>query len=233
MIKLPILEDAVFINRRNRFIAEVELPDGTLTEAHLANTGRMRELLIPGCPVKIARATNPARKTKYDLFLIDQAGAWVCLRAVYANYLAASWIQEGLLNDYHLAGDWRPEFKIGSQRFDFFREAPGRPTVLEVKSANYKIGDTAFFPDAPTERGRHHVETLIKLSQAGYRCVILLVTMGQAVKDLAFNRANDPLLADTMAQAHEAGLDIIAMKSRFTDREAFFEGFLPIDWGRS
>lgn len=233
MIKLPELTDATFIQRRNRFIAQVELPGGQAVDAHLANTGRMRELLIPGRAVKIAPAHNPARKTRYDLFLIDQDGAWVCLRAAYANELADRWLASGLLAPYGLKGSWRREMKIGRHRFDFFLEAGDKPTILEVKSANFKKGHTALFPDAPTVRGRQHVESMLELAAAGYRCVLLMITMGQAVDELIFNRQNDAPLADAMAQAKAAGLDIIVMKSRFTETEAFFDGFLPIDWGRS
>lgn len=82
-------------------------------------------------------------------------------------------------------------------------------------------------------RGRQHVESMLELSAAGYRCVLLMITMGQTVDELIFNRQNDAPLADAMAQAKAAGLDIIVMKSRFTETEAFFDGFLPIDWGRS
>ena len=57
--------EAEFISRPNRFNAKVILNNEEIV-VHVPNTGRCREILIPGCIVFLREELNPNRKTKYD-----------------------------------------------------------------------------------------------------------------------------------------------------------------------
>mgnify|MGYP001066557319 CR=1 FL=1 len=157
---------ARFLRRVNRFIADIELSDGQIVQAHLANTGRMQELLRPGVAALVRPAKNPARKTAWDLLAVDYAGSWVCLAAAWANDFMREWLSKGRIAGFY---DWKQiewEKKIGNSRFDFaVTLQSGERWLLEVKSVNYVIDGHALFPDAPTTRGRRHVEEL--LARAG------------------------------------------------------------------
>ena len=128
---------ARFLRRVNRFIADIELSDGQIVQAHLANTGRMQELLRPGVAALVRPAKNPARKTAWDLLAVDYAGSWVCLAAAWANDFMREWLSKGRIAGFY---DWKQiewEKKIGNSRFDFaVTLQSGERWLLEVKSVN-------------------------------------------------------------------------------------------------
>lgn len=234
MITFDNMVEATFLRRENRFIALVELAsDQSVVKAHLANTGRMRELLVTGRRCYLLPASNPARKTKWDLFLIEQNDSLVCLRAVFANNLVASWLDEGVLPFCNGLISYKMEQRIGEHRFDFLLHYQNWDCVMEVKSVNYISDGLARFPDAPTSRGAAHVKTLVALANQGVHTALVFVTMGQPVETLVFNRPHDPIFADAMLEAKKAGVETLVCESGFTSKTAILRGFRTIDWRRS
>ncbi len=233
MIKFDNFEEAIFLRRENRFIAEVELnSDGSVVKAHLANTGRMKELLIPGRRCYLQAAKNPERKTKWDLFLIEQDHSLVCLRAVYANTLVAHWLSEDMLPLFKGFESYKQEHRIGDHRFDFLLEFAEHDCIMEVKSVNYISNGLARFPDAPTSRGVSHIRALVDLALKGQQTAVVFVTMGQPVEELIFNRPHDPAFADAMLDAKKAGVQTLVCESSFTPEAATLRGFREINWRR-
>lgn len=220
---------ARFLRRVNRFIADIELSDGQVVQAHLANTGRMQELLRPGVAALVRPAKNPARKTAWDLLAVDFAGSWVCLAAAWANDFMREWLSKGRIAGFY---DWKQiewEKKIGSSRFDFaVTLQSGERWLLEVKSVNYVIDGHALFPDAPTTRGRRHVEELLALREQGWQVGIFFVTMGQPVIDVGFNAENDPEFARVMQRAIAEGADVRAFSAEILPPDVYFRGERPI-----
>lgn len=220
---------ARFLRRVNRFIADIELSDGQIVQAHLANTGRMQELLRPGVAALVRPAKNPARKTAWDLLAVDYAGSWVCLAAAWANDFMREWLSKGRIAGFY---DWKQiewEKKIGNSRFDFaVTLQSGERWLLEVKSVNYVIDGHALFPDAPTTRGRRHVEELLALREQGWQVGIFFVTMGQPVIDVAFNAENDPEFARVMQRAIAEGADVRAFSAEILPPDVYFRGERPI-----
>lgn len=219
---------AHFLRRVNRFIADIELDDGEIVQAHVANTGRMQELLRPGVPCLIRAAANPARKTAWDLLAVEYEGRWVCLVAAWANDFLADWLALGLIPGFSHCTHIQREKKIGRSRFDFAFEQDGERWLLEVKSVNYVLDGHAFFPDAPTERGRRHVEELLALRAEGWQVGVVFVTMGQDVVDVGFNAANDPAFAAVMQQAMRDGVMARAFSAEILPPEVHFRGERPI-----
>lgn len=220
---------ARFLRRVNRFIADIELSDGQIVQAHLANTGRMQELLRPGVAALVRPAKNPARKTAWDLLAVDYAGSWVCLAAAWANDFMREWLSKGRIAGFY---DWKQiewEKKIGNSRFDFaVTLQSGERWLLEVKSVNYVIDGHALFPDAPTTRGRRHVEELLALREQGWQVGIFFVTMGQPVIDVGFNAENDPEFARVMQRAIAEGVDVRAFSAEILPPDVYFRGERPI-----
>lgn len=220
---------ARFLRRVNRFIADIELSDGQVVQAHLANTGRMQELLRPGVAALVRPAKNPARKTAWDLIAVDHGGSWVCLAAAWANDFMREWLSKGRIAGFY---DWKQiewEKKIGNSRFDFaVTLQSGERWLLEVKSVNFVIDGHALFPDAPTTRGRRHVEELLALREQGWQVGIFFVTMGQPVVDVGFNAENDPEFARVMQRAIAEGAVVRAFSAEILPPDVYFRGERPI-----
>lgn len=220
---------ARFLRRVNRFIADIELSDGQIVQAHLANTGRMQELLRPGVAALVRPAKNPARKTAWDLLAVDHAGSWVCLAAAWANDFMRKWLETDKISGFQ---DWthiEREKKIGQSRFDFaVTLESGERWLLEVKSVNFVIDGHALFPDAPTMRGRRHVEELLALREQGWQVGIFFVTMGQPVVDVGFNAENDPEFARVMQRAIAEGAVVRAFSAEILPPDVYFRGERPI-----
>ncbi len=219
---------ARFLRRVNRFIADIELSDGQVVQAHLANTGRMQELLRPGVAALVRPAKNPARKTAWDLIAVDHGGSWVCLAAAWANDFMREWLSKGRIAGFY---DWKQiewEKKIGNSRFDFaVTLQSGERWLLEVKSVNYVIDGHALFPDAPTTRGRRHVEELLALREEGWNVGVFFVTMGQPVVDVGFNAENDPEFARVMQRAIAEGAVVRAFSAEILPPDVYFRGERP------
>lgn len=220
--------EARFVRRVNRFVAEIALKDGRLVEAHVANTGRMPELLVSQTPCLIRPAKNLSRKTAWDLLAVDYEDQWVCLVATWANDMVAEWLESGLIDGFETATNIKREKKIGGSRFDFALEMDEKPWLIEVKSVNYVIEGHALFPDAPTSRGRRHVEELLALQADGWQVGVFFVTMGQTVVDVTFNDKNDPEFAETMRQAIANGMTAKAFSAKIDPTGVQFLGERPI-----
>ena len=144
------IHPAVFRARPNRFVAQVELAGETVT-CHVKNTGRCRELLVPGARVYLEESGNPNRKTKYDLIAVEKGERLINMDAQAPNQGFGEWARAGKwVPDLTLL---RPETKYGASRFDFYWEAPGRRGFVEVKGVTLEEDGVVRFPDAPTLRG--------------------------------------------------------------------------------
>ena len=199
--------ETVFFRRPNRFIAEVELSGQTET-VHVKNTGRCRELLIPGARVWLTSSENPLRKTKYDLIAVRKGEMLVNLDSQIPNSAAAEWIQSsGLFSDLT---QLRREVKYGDSRFDLYLEHGGKRAFVEVKGVTLEQDGVARFPDAPTERGVKHVEELIRCLDDGYETYLLFVIQMQGVRRFEPNWATHPEFGEALQKAHAAGVKLLA-----------------------
>lgn len=201
----------VFYSRPNRFIAVVEI-DGEEHRVHVKNTGRCRELLVPGCTVYLEKSGNPGRKTAYDLIAVEKqvpgGVRLVNMDSMAPNIAAREWIENGGLGEIC---NLRPETTIGDSRFDFAGEQGGRPVVIEVKGCTLEAAGEARFPDAPTQRGVKHIRGLAELACQGWRCVVLIVIQMKGVHVFRPNWETDPAFGAALADAREAGVEIIAV----------------------
>ena len=196
------------MERCNRFVAVVEL-DGREEVVHVKNTGRLRELLLPGRMVALASASNPERKTRFDLIAAEKPGlGWVNIDSQACNQVIAEWLDN---RPAPFTGLTRvqPEYSYGSSRFDFYFEQGERRGLMEVKGCTLEIGGVGYFPDAPTERGAKHLRELSLAAQAGYDCFLAFVIAMPGVKRVLPNERTDPVFAKALEDAMAAGVQVI------------------------
>ena len=199
---------AEFCDRPNRFIAHVKI-NGVMETVHVKNTGRCRELLVPGCPVILEKSDNTARKTAYDLISVCKDGRWINMDSQAPNQAAAEWIQGGGLFAEEVSV-YR-ERKYGNSRFDIYVESPERKAFIEVKGVTLEENNIVRFPDAPTERGLKHVEELAECMQEGYEAYLLFVIQMKDVRKFQPNWNTHHRFGDALKAAREAGVRILAM----------------------
>lgn len=214
------LVKAIFRNRANRFIAEVEI-DGEVVRAHLPNTGRCKELLIDGTTVYLKPSDNPNRKTKYSLYLVENKGALVAMFSQQANKIVFDAIKQGKIKELSGYSILESEKTIGNSRIDIYLanlddEGPIDETYVEVKSVTLIKDGIAQFPDAPTERGRKHLEELISLKKQGIRSVVFFLIEHPNGNSFRPNWENDPKFSETLKKAYSEGVEILVYKTENT-----------------
>ena len=207
-MKYPNIVQAVFLERLNRFVARVELNEKIET-VHVKNTGRCRELLIPGSAVWLTRSGNPARKTAYDLIAVrKQNGALFNIDSQAANTVALEWLRRQ---------DWdeiRPEYTYGASRVDFFMCKGSQKYLMEVKGCTLERDGVGYFPDAPTERGTKHIRELIRAAAEGYKAVLAFVIQTDGVSEVRPNRETDPAFAAALEEAMHCSVKVLFLTCR-------------------
>ena len=201
-----------FLARPNRFIAHVEI-DEKAEICHVKNTGRCRELLIPGCTVWCEKAQNPARKTAYDLVCVEKGSRLINMDSQAPNTAVKEWLLGGGLGDIE---NLKPESTFGNSRFDFSFTKNGKPCFLEVKGVTLENDGVCAFPDAPTVRGAKHLKELTALAKEGYGAYVLFVIQMADVVCIHPNDATDPAFGQALRDAAAAGVQVLAMDCAVT-----------------
>ncbi|MGI5912415.1 MAG: DNA/RNA nuclease SfsA [Syntrophomonadaceae bacterium] len=207
-MKYKNITHAKFIERRNRFVAYVEL-DGKVETVHVKNTGRCKELLLPGSHVILAKTDNPARKTQYDLVTVLKDGlGWVNIDSQAPNQVVKEWLNSLplLFENITLL---KPEYSYGKFRLDFYLECASRKILIEVKGCTLEIDGIGYFPDAPTERGVKHLYELAEAAGKGYECYIAFVIAMPGVRKVLPNVKTHPEFGTALAVAKEAGVKVL------------------------
>lgn len=219
------IREARFLRRPNRFIAFVEL-DGVETLCHVKNTGRCRELLLPGAEVYVQRAGNPARKTAWDLIAVRKGERLINMDAAAPNAVFGEWLRAG--GPGFVPELIRPECVHGDSRFDFYLEHGKRRIFVEVKGVTLEEGGIVRFPDAPTLRGAKHLRGLKACLAEGFEAWAVFVVQMQGVSRFEPNRKTDPAFADALAEAADAGVRILALDCSLTADSLAIRSPVPV-----
>ena len=204
-----------FMARPNRFIAHIEI-DGQIEICHVKNTGRCRELLPPGATVWCQKSSNPARKTKYDLIMVQKGHRLINMDSQAPNHTVKEWLLAGGLGEI---SELKAEHTHGDSRFDFSFLLDGKRCFLEVKGVTLEHDGVCAFPDAPTERGVKHLKGLTRAAQEGYGAFVLFVIQMADVKYLHPNDATHPAFGEALRHAAENGVTVLAMDCAVTKNE--------------
>lgn len=216
---------ARFLSRPNRFVARVEA-EGEELVCHVKNTGRCRELLVPGATVWLEESPNPSRKTKFDLIAVEKGERLINMDAqapnkVFGEWAAAGGFREGLTL-------LRPETTYGSSRFDFYWESSKSRGFVEVKGVTLEEDGIVRFPDAPTLRGVKHLDELVKAREAGYEAAVCFVIQMENVRWFAPNDETHPEFGQALRRAAQAGVEILAMDCAVTPQSLTMGKPVPI-----
>lgn len=199
---------AVFLERPNRFIARCVI-DGEVENVHVKNTGRCRELLIPGTEVLLQKSSNPKRSTRYDLVSVRKDGEIINMDSYAPNIAAGEFLRNGgIIKNPHIV---KAEAAFGSSRLDFYVEGDGRKMFVEVKGVTLKIDGCAVFPDAPTSRGAKHMYELINAVESGYEAAVLFVIQMKGCSCFRPNYDTDPAFCSALQKAQERSVMIMAV----------------------
>ena len=212
-----------FRSRPNRFIAIVDA-DGVDTVCHVKNTGRCKELLVPGCTVVLEPATNPARKTPYDLIAVYKGDRLINMdsqapNAVAADYLAARFPHAAI----------RREVSYGDSRFDFHVQDGGEEWFVEVKGCTLEIDNIGYFPDAPTQRGVKHLRHLIRAVEEGYKAAVLFIIQMEGVSAIRPNDTTHPAFGEALRDAAKAGVELWAVDCAVTPDTLTHRHSVPVE----
>jgi len=218
-----------FLKRPNRFIAHVEV-DGVVEVCHVKNTGRCKELLVPGCRVWLEKSDNPNRKTKYDLIAVEKENHGGTLlvnmdsqapNRVFGEWAAAGNFRPGLTL-------LRPETTYGNSRLDYYWETSEKRGFVEVKGVTLEFDGVVRFPDAPTLRGVKHLEELVAAKEAGYEAAVCFVVQMEGMRWLEPNDATHLEFGAALRAAAQAGVEVFALECRVAPDTLEADHLIPV-----
>lgn len=217
--------EAQFISRPNRFIANVLL-EGQPVVCHVKNTGRCKELLVPGATVYVQKAASPQRKTAWDLIAVCKGQRLINMDSQAPNAVLGEWLRAGqLLPQPTLV---KGEATRGASRLDFYVESAHRRAWIEVKGVTLEENGHVRFPDAPTQRGIKHLEELEACVRDGCEAYAVFVVQMEGAVDFAPNWATHPAFGDALVHAAQNGVQILALDCTVTPQSLRIRGRVPV-----
>lgn len=209
------INKAVFIDRPNRFIARCEINEQVET-VHVKNTGRCKELLIPGTTVFLEKFNAQTRKTNYDLISVIKGNRIINIDSQVPNKIFLEWAKSGkFLPDILLI---KPEYRFLNSRFDFYIETPFKKIFIEIKGATLENNGVVMFPDAPTQRGLKHISELIEVKKKGYEAYIIFVIQMENAKYFMPNYITHKAFADKLKECDDNGVNVAAFDTIVTEK---------------
>jgi sugar fermentation stimulation protein A len=205
---------ATFLARPNRFVAEVLLENGERVVCHVKNTGRCRELLIPGVRVWLEKSENPARKTAYDLVAVEKGERLINMDSQAPNRVFGEWAAAG--GAFGNVNAVKPEYRYGESRLDFCLETDRGCHLVEVKGVTLEEGGHARFPDAPTERGIRHIRELQRAVECGLDATLCFVIQMENIRSVRPNDETHPAFGAALREAAAAGVRVMAWECAVT-----------------
>ena len=205
-----------FIDRPNRFIAHVEI-DGKLEVCHVKNTGRCKELLIPGVKVILEISDNILRKTKYDVIAVYKNEHLINIDSQAPNKVFYEFLSEEKL--FSNIKRIKPEAIYKNSRFDFYVEAEDKKIFIETKGVTLEENEVFMFPDAPTERGVKHIKELIECKKDGYEAYIIFIIQADYGKKFIPNKKTHKEFADILNEAKSKGVNVLCYNCSVKENE--------------
>ncbi len=237
------LQPARFWKRHNRFLISctLETPDKNnkvpkeeLVEVHLADPGRLKELLIPGKQIWLRPVmNNPQRRTRWSAALVEnpEGSGLVSIDSTLPNRLISKALSNNVLSEFKEWTIQKAEYKTDNSRFDFLLTNGNYYLALEVKSVTLVKDGTALFPDAITTRGKKHVHELTEIaSHEGWEAAVLFVVQREDAHRVSAAREIDASFADALSYAKSNGVKILGIRCRVTPQAVSIDKFIPAGW---
>lgn len=228
-MKLPDLLHGTLIRRYKRFLADVELDDGSQVTAHTPNTGSMQGCARPGSRVLLSLSANPARKYRHSWELVHTDGLWVGINTMLPNQLAREGIENGTIAELAGYPDIRSEVPYGTgSRIDLLLEGTSGLCYVEVKNVTLVQGGRALFPDAVSARGQKHLRELMEVVRQGHRGVNLFVVQRGDGESVSPADAIDPAYGALLREASRCGVELLAYRAEVTRSQIRLIQRLPV-----
>lgn len=226
----PRLYPGRLINRYQRFLADVELADGTIVTAHCPNSGSMKGCASTGSQVLLSRSDKPKRKLPYTWELVEVNGGWVGINTGHPNRLVREGIEQGVIRELQGYASIKPEVRYGGEnsRIDLLLDGPSGLCYVEVKNVTLVEGTQAFFPDAVTVRGQKHLRELMAMVRQGHRAVIFYVVQRQDSVSVSAADSIDPEYGRLLRLAVTNGVEALAYHALVTPEEICLDHRLPV-----
>ena len=226
-MKYQQVVEGIFWERPNRFVAFVTI-EGETHRVHVKNTGRCRELLLPGSRVFLSKSDNPNRKTVYDLIAVVKEAPFgnkdadpilvnidsQAPNAAFGEYVRAGYFIPGVKNV-------KGEYTYGNSRLDFYVETQDREILCEIKGVTLEENGVALFPDAPTERGIKHLMELIRGVKEGYDAYGVFVIQMKGVHTFSPHDGMHPEFGEAVREAKNNGVKLLALECDVTPERLF------------
>lgn len=217
----------VFAKKVNRFIAEVYV-NNELETVHIKNTGRLKEILIPGAMIALETATNPNRKTRYSIIAVKKEDKWINIDSQVPNKIVYDALGAGKIKEFQKVTNIKREATYEGSRFDIAYNQGNTPGFIEIKGVTLEEDGLAMFPDAPTTRGTKHVETLIQARQRGLEASIFFVIQMKGIDRFTPYREMDPLFYNALLRASNEGVRLLAYDCHVSESMITLDDPIPI-----
>ncbi|WP_120513340.1 DNA/RNA nuclease SfsA [Photobacterium salinisoli] len=221
MTYTPSLQPATLIKRYKRFLADIALPDGTVTTIHCANTGAMTGCAEPGSTIWYSTSDNPKRKYAHSWELTQtEDGHWICINTARANQIVVEALKNNHIPELSGYASLRTEVKYGTEnsRVDIVLDDPLLPSCfIEVKSVTLlEDNGRGYFPDAVTTRGQKHLRELADVAATGQRAVLFFAVLHSGIENVAAAHHIDPVYDELLEQAEKAGVEVLCYRAEIS-----------------
>ena len=231
LIKIPWDCKGVLKDRPNRFLAIVDIEqDGNLLKnqkVHVRDPGRLKELLYPKNKVLVRHKIGEKRKTQWEIIAAWDKD-WVLINSGYHREISEAILNNPKISPFGKLDDLKAEITIGHSRLDFMLEKNGSQIGVEVKGCTLEIDGIALFPDAPTERGAKHVQTLMDMVAEGKKAAMMILVLRPNAKCFKPNEITDPKFTEIFWKAREAGVEIFPVKLSYKDGSIIYHEIIPV-----
>ena len=228
-MKLPFLTPGTLIKRYKRFLADIELEDGSTVTVHCPNSGSMKGCAAPGSPVLLSRSSNQGRKYPLTWELVQVNSFWVGINTARPNGLVHEAIGNGTVTELQGYTSIRPEVPYGEHsRIDLLLEGPAGCCFVEVKNATMIDSNRALFPDAVTTRGQKHLNELMRVVREGNRGVIFFTVQRGDCESVSPADGIDPEYGRLLRMALSCGVEAFAYRALITPEEILLTRRLPV-----
>ncbi len=231
LMKIPWDCEGILKARPNRFLAIIDIEqDGKILKeqkVHVRDPGRLKELLYPGNKVLVRHRTGENRKTKWEI-IAAWDNNWVLINSGYHREISEAILNNPKISPFGKLDGLRAEVTVGHSRLDFMLEKDNTQIALEIKGCTLELDNVALFPDAPTERGARHVQTLIDIVTKGQKAAMMILVLRPDAKYFRPNHSTDPKVAEIFWKARNAGVQIYPVKLSYEDGAIQFHGLIPV-----
>ncbi|KXA91102.1 hypothetical protein AKJ57_02455 [candidate division MSBL1 archaeon SCGC-AAA259A05] len=220
-----------FVERKNRFlgVVDIEAPfESENEEVHIRDPGRLNEILYKGNTVILKRAENEGRKTNWDLIAGKVDDNWIFVNSGYYRKISEIVFDHDRISPYKDIDSIIPEKRLGESVIDFLLKQGEDRTWIEIKGCTLAKEGVALFPDAPTARGKRHIEELRKAMKRGDSAGLIILVFRPGAECFASNENTDPEFADAFKGAYEEGLEVHPFKFKFEEETLYYLGKIPV-----